>query len=142
MPRQHYTPPRAEREQAPVAYGYIRVEVPDEDTVSRLRQEIGAFCETESVHLVNVFCDRGIDGSTLARTGLTDLLDTLKQVPQAALVVPDLGHLSPYDSIRSVLVRRLHRSQHRLLVVSDTDGAIDFGGSDLAAGPDIDGGVS
>src|SRR5712664_3714284 len=86
------------------AYGYILAEEPNEDQISGLRKEIGAFCRAEALHLVTVFCDRGYDGSETARPGFAAALDALALPDSTALVVPTKGHVSPNDTVREGLL--------------------------------------
>jgi DNA invertase Pin-like site-specific DNA recombinase len=115
----------------PVAYGYVRLDEPDHEAVSQFRRSIAVRCGQGDFRLANTFCDLGSDGSTLARPALADLLEVLKTAPGATVVVPDLTHLSPYESIRSVLLLLLHRAEHQLLAVKETNGKHDD--ADMAA---------
>jgi Resolvase, N terminal domain len=109
----------------PVAYGYVRMEEADHDAVAQFREDIAACCEREDLCLVTTFCDFGDDGSTLARPALANLLEALKAMPSVKLVVPDLGHLSPFQPIRGALLLLLHRTEHQLLVAHEPNGKLD-----------------
>lgn len=116
---------RQQPDNRPVAYGYVRLEETDHDVVAQFRQDIAACCEREDLRLAKTFCDLGDDGSTLARPALAELLAALKDMPSAKLVIPDLGHLSPYEVIRSALLLLLHRPEHQLLVATEPNGKAD-----------------
>jgi Resolvase, N terminal domain len=130
-----------EPDHRPVAYGYVRMDEAAHEAVAQVRQDIAACCEREDLRLAKTFCDLGDDGSTLARPALANLLEALKATPSATLVVPDLGHLSPFTVIRSALLLLLHRTEHQLLVASEPNGKVDdFGVTQYGAwiGPDDD----
>jgi Resolvase, N terminal domain len=116
---------RQQPDNRPVAYGYIRMEEADHDAVAQLRQDIATCCEREDLRLVGTFCDLGDDGSTVARPALANLLEALKAVPSAKLVVPDLNHVSPFAVIRNALLLLLHRTEHQLLVATEPNGKLD-----------------
>jgi Resolvase, N terminal domain len=116
---------RLEPDNRPVAYGYVRMEETDHDAVAQFRQAIAACCDREDLRLATTFCDLGDDGSTLARPALANLLEALKATPSAKLVVPDLGHVSPFGVIRSALLLLLHRTEHQLLVATEPNGKLD-----------------
>lgn len=106
------------------AYGYILAEEPNEDQISDLRKEIGAFCRREALHLVTVFCDRGYDGSETARPGFAAALDALALPDSAALVVPTEGHVSPNDTVREGLLRQVKRTGANVLMVRGSNRAV------------------
>jgi DNA invertase Pin-like site-specific DNA recombinase len=106
----------------PVAYGYVRVAEPD-DEVAGLRQAIAEHCQANGWRLVTTFCDRGYDGSELARPGFSALLDVLALTESTHLVVPELDHLSGDKTVRSGLVRQVGRRGITLVVACrQTDG--------------------
>jgi DNA invertase Pin-like site-specific DNA recombinase len=109
----------------PLAYGYVRLDEPDHQAVSQFRRSIAERRARDGLRLANTFCDLGSDGSTVARPALADLLEALKAAPNATVVAPDLTHLSPYESIRSVLLLLLHRTEHQVLTVRETNGKPD-----------------
>jgi DNA invertase Pin-like site-specific DNA recombinase len=115
----------------PLAHGYLRLDEPDHAAVAQLRRDIADRCAQEGLRLINTFCDLGSDGSTLVRPALASLLEALKTAPNATVVVPALTHLSPYESIRSVLLLLLYRTEHQLITVKETNGKQDD--ADLAA---------
>jgi DNA invertase Pin-like site-specific DNA recombinase len=116
--------PNAQR----VAYGYVRVDDTDGEAVAQFRRDIAACCVREELRLANTFCDLGDDGSTLARPALGNLLEALKATPSATPVVPDLNHLSPFPTIRSVLLLTLHRTEHQIVIAHEPNGrAHNFG---------------
>lgn len=99
----------------PVAYGYVRVAEPDGE-VAGWRQAIAEHCQASGWRLVTTFCDRGYDGSELARPGFAALLDVLALPESTHLVVPDLDHLSEDGTVRSGLVRQVERRGITLVV--------------------------
>lgn len=109
----------------PPAYGYVRLDDVDHQTAARHRQAIGHWCVRDGFRLIATFCDLDCDGTTLARSALTELLQALREVPQAVVVVPDLVHLSPAESIRGALLLLLHRSEHRLITLQEINGRLD-----------------
>lgn len=111
------------------AFGYVRAEDPADDDVPALRAEIAAFCRTEDLRLVTIFCDRGSDGSELARPGFAGLLDALAVTAHARLVTADLNHLSPFEAIREGLLRQVRRTGARLLVTREVNGKLDDTGA-------------
>lgn len=109
----------------PLAYGYVRMNDVDHETAARHRWAIGRRCAQEGRRLICTFCDLDCDGTTLARSALSELLQALRVAPQAVVVVPDLTHLSPAQSIRSALLLLLHRSEHQVITVEESDGQTD-----------------
>lgn len=109
----------------PLAYGYVRLDDVDHQAAALYREAIGRRCADDGFRLLCTFCDLDCDGTTLARSALTELLQALRMAPQAVVVVPDLGHLSPAESIRGALLLLLHRSEHRLITLQETGGQLD-----------------
>ena len=109
----------------PVAYGYLRMEAPDEADIARKRKVIGEFCRDQNLRLVTIFCDRGSDGMESARPALAGLLDVLQTVHSAVLVVLDLDHLSPDEALRTALARQVVRLGGRVATVEETRPAPD-----------------
>jgi hypothetical protein len=107
------------------AFGYVRAEDPADDQIPALRAEIAAFCRAEDLRLVTIFCDRGSDGSELARPGFAGLLDALAVTRDVRLVIPDSNHLSPYEAVREGLLRQVRRTGARLLVTREVNGKLD-----------------
>lgn len=103
----------------PLAYGYVRLDDVDHQTAARYRHAIGLWCVQDGFRLISTFCDLDCDGTTLARSALTDLLQALRDAPQAVVVVPDMMHLSPAESIRGALLLRLHRGEHQLVTLEE-----------------------
>lgn len=102
---------------ARTAYGYIRMETPDEIEIALQRREIGTFCAARGLTLGAVFVDRGVQGDVTARLGFTALVDVLSFPDSYAVVVPTLGHLSERPGVRRVLTSRIQGTASRLLVV-------------------------
>jgi DNA invertase Pin-like site-specific DNA recombinase len=109
----------------PLAYGYVRLEDVDHEAAARHRQAIGRRCIQDGFRLISTFCDLDCDGTTLARSALTELLQALRVAPQAVVVVPDVTHLSPAESICGALLLLLHRSEHRLITLQEINGRVD-----------------
>jgi DNA invertase Pin-like site-specific DNA recombinase len=109
----------------PVAYAYIRMDEADNEALAQFRRDIAAYCTREDLRLMSTFCDLGDDGRALARPALANLLEALKAMPDAKLVVPDLNHLSPFQTIRSALLLLFHRTEHQVRVVQELNGKLD-----------------
>lgn len=109
----------------PLAYGYVRLDEVDRELATRWRAAIGDRCAADDLRLVYTFCDLDCDGATLARSALTELLQALRVAPQAVVIVPNLLHLSPAESIRGALLLLLHRSEHQLVTLQETNGQPD-----------------
>jgi hypothetical protein len=99
------------------AYGYIRMEKPDEIEIALQRKEIGAFCAAQGLTLGAVFVDRCVQGDATTRLGFTALVDGLCFSDSYAVVVPTLEHLSERPGVRPVLTSRILGTASRLLVV-------------------------
>lgn len=107
-----------------MAYGYVRVADPNDAAVAMLRQTVADHCTANGRHLATIFCDRGSDGSELARPGFSALLDVLALPESTHLVVPELDYLSADDTIRSGLVRQVERRGVSLVALhQQTDGS-------------------
>jgi resolvase-like protein len=119
----------------PSAYGYLRTEESNEELISTCRMALADFCRAHGRRLVTVFCDRGSDGSEIARPGFAALLDVLALPEATAVLVPDLDHLSPHEDVRNVLVHMVKRVGAGVVV---TDGTATQGSacvSDVRAQP-------
>lgn len=99
------------------AYGYIRMEKPDEIEIALLRKEIGTFCTAQGLTLGAVFVDRGVQGDVTTRMGFTALVDVLCFTDSYAVVVPTFAHLSERPGVRRVLTSRILSTASRLFVV-------------------------
>lgn len=105
----------------PPAVGYIRVDEPADGEISNHLREIAVCCLRERLRLVRSFCDQGYDGSQLARPGIVELREALKETPGLVVVVPSLDHLAPAESIRGPLLIMIHRLGGRLVTAVDRD---------------------
>lgn len=108
----------------PVAVGYLRAEQPDEALITGWREEIASFCAGRGYRLATVYCDRGYDGSEMARPGFAGLLDALAVPACTAAVVLAVDHLSLDDIVQDTLQRHIRRTGADLLIVRTSyDGA-------------------
>ena len=92
----------------PPAVGYIRLDDHDDSEFAVLLKDIATCCLREGLRLVRTFYDRGYDGSQLARAGIVEVQEALRQTPGLVVVVPTLGppitgrsnsqSLDPHDS--------------------------------------------
>lgn len=104
----------------PPAVAYLRLS-DDEDpaALASLLKQIAACCLREGLHLVRTCVDRGYDGTQLARPGIVQLQQTLKETRGMAVVLPTLEHLSPATAIREALVRMVSRLEGELILAND-----------------------
>jgi hypothetical protein len=110
----------------PPAVAYLRLdEDSDDHQFALLLKDIATCCLREGLRLVRTFTDRGYDGQVLARPGLVELREALKQMPSLVVIVPTLDHLSPAEVIRSPLILMVHRLGGRLLVANEPNGKLD-----------------
>lgn len=109
----------------PPAVGYLRMDDDDEAAFAGLLKDIAACCLREGLRLVRTFCDRGYDGSQLARLGIVEMREALKDTPGLAVVVPTLDHLSPAEAIRSPLMLMIHRLGGQVLVACEPNEKLD-----------------
>jgi hypothetical protein len=109
----------------PPAIGYIRMDDHDDSGFALLLKDIAACCLREGLRLVRTFYDQGYDGSQLARAGIVEVQEVLRETPGVVVVVPTLDHLSPADVIRSPLILMVHRLGGRLLVACEPNGKPD-----------------
>lgn len=114
----------------PLAYGYVRMEEPDQTRINQLRRDLGTFCELGGYRLGSVFVDREVTDEQFARTGFTDLLDAIHLNEASAVVVPTLDHLSPNGSIREGLRTSVEQLGARVLVAHDETGTVRGSGTD------------
>lgn len=106
-----------------MVYGYLRAEEPDETEIALLRKEMAAYCQAHGYQLAGVCCDRGSDGTELARPGFIAALDSLALPTSYALLIPELGHLSGHNVVREGLTRLVRRAGAKLLVMHAPKGA-------------------
>lgn len=104
-------------DKARTAYGYIRMEKPDEIEIALQRKKIGSFCAAQGLTLGAVFMDRGVQGDVTTRLGFTALLDVLCFPDSHAVVVPTLAHLSERPGVRRVLTSRIRGTASQLFIV-------------------------
>lgn len=116
MPKQQLKP-----SELPPAVAYVRVNEDDDHVFAGLLKEIAACCQREGLRLTRSFTDRGYDGTQLARPGIVELREVLKETAGLAVVVPTLDHLSPIEHIRSPLLLMIHKLGGRLVVAGDAD---------------------
>jgi hypothetical protein len=116
--------PKAEvkSSEQPPAVGYIRMDDDDDPhAFAGLLKDIAACCLRNGLRLTRTFTDRGYDGKELARPGIVELQQALKDTPGLAVVVPTLEHLSPANTIRYALVLVIRRLDGRLLIAHEVD---------------------
>lgn len=111
--------------QQPPAIAYLRFDDGDDHASAGLLKDIAACCLREELRLVRTFTDRGYDGTQLARPGLADVHEALRETTGLVVVVPTLDHLSPAAVIRSPLILMIHRLGGRLLVANEPSGDVD-----------------
>lgn len=109
----------------PPAVAYVRLS-DDEDpaALASLLKRIAACCLREGLHLVRTLIDQGYDGTILARPGIVQLQQLLKDTRGLAVVLPALEHLSPADSLRRTLVLMIRRLDGEL-IIADKDAVTD-----------------
>ena len=122
-------------EQLP-AVGYIRLDEHDDAAFAVLLKDIASCCVRESLRLVRTFYDQGYDGSQLARPGIVELREVLKDTTSLVVIVPTLDHLSPVEVIRSPLLLMIHKFGGKLLVANEPKGKLDDFGYGVWIGPD------
>jgi hypothetical protein len=123
------------------AVAYLRLD-DGSDQFAVLLKDIAASCQREGLRLIRTFTDRGYDGSQLARPGLVELREALKQTPGLVVVIPTLDHFSPAQVIRGPLLLMVHRMGGRLLVANEPNGkADDLGVTQYGVWIDLDEGT-
>lgn len=115
MPKRQVKP-----SEQPPAVGYLRVDDDADERFAVLLKEIAACCLREELRLVRTFTDRGYGGSQLARPGIVEMREALIETTGLVVVIPDLNHLSPSDSIRGPLMLMIHRLGGKLVVAQGT----------------------
>jgi hypothetical protein len=104
------------------AIAYIRLDDDADDTTfALLLKDIATYCHWQRLRLIRTFTDRGYDGSQLARPGVVELREALKETPGLTVVVPTLAHLSPAETIRTALTQLISNLGGRLVVVCDVE---------------------
>jgi DNA invertase Pin-like site-specific DNA recombinase len=125
----------------PVAVAYLRLdEDSDHDRFAALLLDIAVCCQDQGLRLARSFTDRGYDGRTLARPGLAELQETLKDRLGLVVVVPTLDHLSPSELIRAPLLRMVQQHGGRLLVANEPNDRRDDEAAQRGQSVDLDGG--
>jgi DNA invertase Pin-like site-specific DNA recombinase len=85
------------------AYGYIRSACDDMREIERLRREMHLHARRRGLMLIEVFTDKGVASTALARQGFSALLDSLKAMAPPVVFVPSLSHLSCQPALRAEL---------------------------------------
>jgi DNA invertase Pin-like site-specific DNA recombinase len=125
----------------PAALAYLRFDDDSaHDRFAALLQDIAVCCQNQGLRLARIFTDRGYDGRTLARPGLAELQEALKDRPGLVVVVPTLDHLSPSELIRVPLLRMAQQHGGRLLVANEPDDRMDDDAVQRGQWVDLDGG--
>jgi hypothetical protein len=112
-------PKQLKSSELPPAVAYLRL-ADDEDhtTFALLLKDIAACCLREGLRLTRTFTDRGYDGKELARPGIVELQQALKDNSGLAVVLPTLEHLSPADSLRRALVLMIRHLEGHIIVAN------------------------
>jgi hypothetical protein len=100
------------------AVGYVRLD--DDagaDVLASHLKDIADCCQREDLRLKQTFMDRGYDGTQLARPGIVELQQALKDIQGLAVVLPTVEHLSPADAIRRALVLMIRRLDGHLVII-------------------------
>lgn len=112
-------PKQPKPSEQPAAVAYLRLDDDEDEAVfASLLKDIAACCLREGLRLTRTFTDRGYDGRELARPGIVELQEALKESPGLTVVVPTLEHLSPADIIRRALVLMIHHVEGHIVVAS------------------------
>ena len=113
-------PKQLKSSEQPPAVGYFRLDDDEAgaDVFAGHLQAIAVCCQQEGLRLVRSFADRGYDGRELARPGIVELQQALKDTPGLAVVLPTLEHLSPADTIRRALVLMIRHLDGRIVVAN------------------------
>jgi DNA invertase Pin-like site-specific DNA recombinase len=137
-------PKEVKPSEQPRAVAYLRLDEDGDDyQFAELLKDIAVCCQREELRLARTFTDRGYDGQVLARPGLADLREALRDRPGLVVVVPTLDHLSPSELIRGPLLLMIHRHGGRLLVANEPNGHTDdFGVTQYGVWVDLDGTTS
>jgi DNA invertase Pin-like site-specific DNA recombinase len=79
------------------AYGYIRSACDDMREIERLRREMHLHARRRGLMLIEVFTDKGVASTALARQGFSALLDSLKAMARLSSLCPrfHICHASP-----------------------------------------------
>ena len=119
-PTEHETTPARQA----LAYGYVRMAEPDETEISRLRLDLGKYCQRQGYRLVTVFCDRDVRATALARPALAGLVDAASAAngEQVVVIVPRHEHLSTDDQLRASLERSIRLTGATLIVTDGING--------------------
>lgn len=103
----------------PPAVAYLRLDDDeDENVFADLLKAIADRCLRERLRLTRTFTDRGYDGRELARPGIVELQQALKDTSGLAVVVPTLEHLSPADTIRRALILMIRNLDGRIVIAN------------------------
>lgn len=100
-----------------LAFGYLRVNGPDDPRLRRFRTDIERFGELAGLRLVNVFHDFDPEQADTGWLGFAHLLNVLYRRPSSALVIPDVTHLGIDQVARHVNSTCIAVSKARLWVV-------------------------
>jgi len=103
------------------AVGYVRVDEDAPEKAAVLLKTVADYCERAGLRLIKTWCDRGYDGTQLARPGVVQIRQALMESDGLTIVVPTLDDLSPVQSIRSPLMLMIHRLGGKLVVVGEVN---------------------
>lgn len=86
-------------------YGYCRVAFADEEEMEQQIKLVGDYCSDHDLIVSKYFCDNGVSGLSLDRTGLNGLLNILQDGD--VIVVRDIARLSRSHSQCLALLERI-----------------------------------
>jgi hypothetical protein len=116
-------PKQLKSSELPPAVAYVRLDDDEDEAVfALLLKDITACCLREGLRLTCTFTDRGYDGRELARPGIVELQQSLKDTSGLAVVLPTLERLSPADGVRRALVLMIRNLEGRIVVADKEPG--------------------
>lgn len=103
-----------------LAFGYLRLDRPDDERLDGLRSELLAFCRRTGVRLVNVFHDHDPEHDDGGWLGFAQLLSAVRQRPNSVVVIPNVAHLGTNETARQTYLTVVSAATAALWVVQDS----------------------
>jgi DNA invertase Pin-like site-specific DNA recombinase len=100
-------------------YGYCRVALKNDNEIAEQCKFIGDYCKDNGLTVDEYFCDNGVSGLKIERTGLSKLLDVLQK--DDVVIIKDVARLSRNIHQYMTFARMIYKKGALLFVIDQPD---------------------
>lgn len=97
-------------------YGYCRVALKNEEEMRQQRKIIEDYCKDKGLNIDECFCDNGVSGLKLDRSGLQKMLRTIQN--DDVVIIKDVARLSRSADQCMYLVEQIQTTGARLEIIN------------------------